>query len=78
MKHLLDFVFILIFLSAGLLTISGIRALLQDIFAILEARAQSSADRGRAPDRVDLLIDLAMVLLGIGGVTGAFRGLGLL
>jgi hypothetical protein len=73
LQSLLAFVLALIALSAGLLVLSGMKALLKDI----EARRRP-ANGPRRPDGLDLTIDVAMTLLGVAGVVGALWGMGVI
>jgi hypothetical protein len=71
LSSLLDFVLVLIVLSAGFLVISGIKAILKD----MDARRRPANGLSR-PDGLDLTIDVAMTLLGVAGLVGALWALG--
>jgi hypothetical protein len=66
----LDIALAALLVSAGVMALAGVKALVRDV-----SRLSGTAERP-APDRTDLLVDVAMTLLGIAGVAGALGGFG--
>lgn len=69
LETLSHFGLVLIALSSGILMIAGVRVLVQDI----ARRGKQRKGKERSPDSVDLLIDIAVILIGTAGVIGVLR-----